>query len=562
MTDKSLKHRFMNFAAASFSAIVLSSMAIVPVTSVAQGFERYNGNSVSSRALRTVSNLSVPLYKSHILTFPSPIKKISVGNPDIADILIMKSREVYILGKALGTTNVLLWDDADNLIKAFDVEVTHDLRTLREKLYRLLPKERIEVSTSQGAIVLSGHVSSLNAIDTAKKVAKSFIEQDKSVVDDGNSNKDPYDGVINLLSVGNSQQVMLKVTVAEVQRSLIRRWDMQFKTFFVGAERWSLGGVNGGAYFPNFLNQDGLELPVFPLAGGSAFNDGVWGPAAPAIQTSTFDIQDKGLFGSYLTDEFFFKFSLDAAKNSGFAKILSEPTLTTLTGQEANFISGGEFPIPVYDGDGRVAVTFKEFGIIVKFLPTVLDDQRIHLNIDVTASEINSTNAVLINQRETADFVIPGLTKRSTKSSIELADGQTMAIAGLINENIRDLTEKLPFLGDLPVLGTLFRSKDYIKGETELLIMVTPTLSKPLAKAQIALPTDGYVDPSDLEFYLMGKSAYKKTTNSSSTGSIPSAKKDAAALEATQATPINTVQKTGVTSGAFGHAKTGAGKAE
>ncbi len=467
------------------------------------------GVQAESESQSTIESMKVSLYKSHIVSLNRPIKKISVGNPNIADILVMQATEVYVLGKALGTTNVLLWDASGNLVKAFDVEVTHDLRMLREKLHDLLPAEKIDVTTSQGAIVLNGHVSNATAMNTAYQIAQSFSKQDVAIKkdDEGGDDQEEGLGVINLLQVGDSQQVMLKVTVAEMQRSLVRKWDMQFKNLFINSAKVALGGVNGGATFPDgIFKPEDAEIPVMP---GSGVNSGMWGPAVSEIQASNMPIADKGFFGSYLDDNFFFMFSLDAAKNTGLAKILAEPTLTTLTGQDAAFLSGGEFPIPVADDNG-IKVDYKEFGVGVKFLPTVLANDRIHLDLNITVSEVNSANSIFVNAGEAGStYVLPSLSKRSARSRVELANGQSIAIAGLMNENMRDLVNKFPLLGDLPIIGALFRSKDFQKGETELVILVTPQLVKPVDRNEIVLPTDGYVEPSDLQFYLLGKGVYR-----------------------------------------------------
>jgi pilus assembly protein CpaC len=217
-------------------------------------------------------------------------------------------------------------------------------------------------------------------------------------------------------------------------------------------------------------------------------------------------IQDKGFFASLLTDEFLFNLAFDAAKEKGLAKILAEPTLTTQTGQQAEFLSGGEFPIPVPRGDDGVTVEFKEFGVGVRFLPVVLDSGRINLKLGISVSELINANSIAISiDGISSTFIIPSLSKRSAESTVELADGQTIGIAGLINENMREVVTKFPGLGDLPGLGALFRSQSYQKGETELLILVTPHLAKPVLPADIRLPTDNFSEAGDLGFFLGGK---------------------------------------------------------
>jgi pilus assembly protein CpaC len=229
-------------------------------------------------------------------------------------------------------------------------------------------------------------------------------------------------------------------------------------------------------------------------------------------------IQNQGLFASFLNDNFLFNLALDAAKEKGLAKILAEPNITTLTGQEAQFLSGGEFPIPVPNGNNGVTIEFKEFGVGVRFIPVVLASGHINLKLNISVSELVQSNNVALKLPETTStFFIPSLTKRSASGTVELGDGQTIGLAGLINENLRQVVTKFPGLGSVPILGALFRSQDYLKGETELVILVTPHLAKPLAPGQIKLPTDSYVEPSDTDWYLRGAIEGKPKTSTPAT---------------------------------------------
>lgn len=440
---------------------------------------------------RKAQIVNVPLYKSRIIQLGGPVHKISVGNKEVADILVMRSNQIYIVGNGIGTTNILMWDSKNNLTQSLDVEVTPDLNSLKEKLHQLLPGESIRVNMSQGAIVLSGEVSNAVSMDTAMKVAHSYLQEpsDEGATEKGN--------VINLMNIGGSQQVMLKVTVAEVSRSVIKRLGVKFHTFFEG-DHVNFGAVNGGASFPDLVDQDGLRRGLFN-------SGGITGPAVDEFAPGNLDLADKGLFASYLDSDFLFSLAIDAAKNNDLAKILAEPTLTALTGQEAEFLSGGEFPIPVPNEDG-ITIDYKQFGVGLKFIPVVLDSGRINLNLNVSVSELSNTSAVTIGTGSASSgFFVPALTKRSARSTVELGDGQTIGIAGLINENMRDAVNKFPGLGDIPVLGHLFRSQEFEKGETELVILVTPMLAQPFNADEIALPGAGFVEPSDFEFYVLGR---------------------------------------------------------
>jgi pilus assembly protein CpaC len=443
--------------------------------------------------------VEVALNKSTVLQLNTPVKKISIGNPAIADILVLRAGQVYILGKGLGSTNVLLWDKHDGVISNLDVEVTHDLDGLKAKLYELMPDEEINVYTSQKSIILSGLVSSVTKMDAVIRIAESFTgaSRAKKETKGGQSTG----GVINLMQVGGAQQVMLEVKVAEVSRSVMDQFGIKFDAIGMNSAGNKIGGIIGrGATFPPALNADGLKTPIFGDLSGSS---PAIGPAVSEVLSDTASLS-RGIFGSFLDGDMLYNIIINAAKDEGIAKVLAEPTLTTLSGQQAVFLSGGQFPVPVPGENGTVTIDYKDFGIGLDFLPVVLDARQINLNINVAVSELASQASVSVSTGASSDIFVPALTKRSASSTVELADGQTIAIAGLINENMREVVSKIPGLGDIPILGALFRSKEFIKGTSELVILVTPHLAKPINQHDIRLPTDNIVDPSTWSFYLMG----------------------------------------------------------
>jgi pilus assembly protein CpaC len=468
------------------------------LTAVATAAERTISGSI--REIGPSEFVSVPLYKSKIIEVQKNVKKLSVGNPEIADILILRSNQVYVVGKSLGTTNVVLWDAGNRIISNIDIEITHDADTLKSKLHDLLPDEQIKVHSSQGAIILSGEVSGPAKMDAALALATSFAPTDE----EGNVKEGK---VVNLMHVGGVQQVMLEVKVAEINRTVLKTLDIDFLAINPG-QRWKIGAVNGGASFPNALDPDGLLTPIF---GSLTPGSGLVGPALDQFEPNPLSIDDKGLFASFLSSQLFFESVINASKNNGLAKVLAEPTLTTLSGQEATFLSGGEFPIPVPQEGGNTTIEFKEFGIGMNFVPVVLDSNKINLKVAVRVDELTSTSPVVLGVENTAEvFVIPSLRSRRASSSLELADGQTIAIAGLISDNLRENVDKFPGLGDVPVLGMLFTSEQFLKDQTELVIFVTPKMAKPIAREQMKLPTDNFVEPSELGFYLLGQMEGKK----------------------------------------------------
>ncbi|MDI5933996.1 type II and III secretion system protein family protein [Halomonas kalidii] len=446
--------------------------------------------SVAMPAEGRAVSVAVAINKGQVLQFPRAVGVVSVGNPEVADIVVMGSRQLYVLGKSTGTTNVVLWDRSENVEGTLNVTVTHDLETLKSSLHDLLPGENIQVRSAQEGIVLSGEVSSAERLETALRLANRFAG-------------DGEEAVLNLMQVGGAQQVMLDVKVAEVSRSLVKRLEANFNVFNVGSSALRIGGVSGGASFPDavFEGVDGLggRIPVF--GGGSPI-----GPVVDEFAPATATIEDTGIFASYQRSDYLLNLVLDAASTEGVAKILAEPNLTTLTGQPAQFLAGGEFPIPVPQGDGQVAIEHKEFGVGLGFLPVVLDSGTINLKVDVSVSDLVPVNSlqVGVGSGVSTQFFVPALVKRSASSTVELATGQTIAIAGMLNESLRENVSKLPGLGEVPVLGALFRSQEFIKEQTELVIFVTPRLARSFAPEQVRLPTGSFVPPNDLEFYLLG----------------------------------------------------------
>ncbi|MEO6185087.1 MAG: type II and III secretion system protein family protein, partial [Steroidobacteraceae bacterium] len=430
-------------------------------------------------ALRQVTpgnamQLQVPLYQSQVVSLDQPAARVSIANPDVADLVVISPTQFYVLAKDIGMTNVLVWDRADSVIATVDVSVTHDLGSLRSKLAALLPGNQIAVTSAQRNIVLSGQVANAIAADTAVRISRGYLaqvqtaKQTEQFQQESASKRDDKSvgEVLNLLEIGGAQQVMLQVKVAEISRTELKRLNAQFNSIGMDG-KWSVGGVNGGASFPDakFAPND-LRVPVFNHAP-------VIGPVIDEFMPNAIGIPDAGLFTSFLSGDFLFNMAIDAARENGLAKVLAEPTITTLTGQEAKFLSGGEFPIPVPQDRTGVTIEFKEYGVSLKMLPTVLSNGQINVKLDVSVSELQTgSNVSLSPASSDANFFIPALTKRSAAGTVELADGQTIGLAGLINENMRSVVTKFPGLGSIPILGALFRSQEWLKGETELVILV------------------------------------------------------------------------------------------
>ena len=486
--------RWVPLVGSLFLAALVQGASLLPL----------GGESGAARAADGRQSVTVSLNQSRVINLRTQAARVSVANPEIADILVIDPRQVYVVGKQLGTTNVVLWDANDKVRGTINLEVTPDLDLLKTRLHEVLPGERVQVRSAQGAIVVSGQVSSPDKADAAVQIAQSFADaagggQDKAKV-------------LNLIQVGGSQQVMLEVKVAEISRNLTKRLDINFTSFYNGGSV-KIGTVGGGASFPDAIFKDpvlgDVRLPVFA-------DQGMWGPAIPEFAPgqaglSQANIQNKGLFFQSLSGNFLFNLVIDAAKDKGLAKVLAEPNLTTMSGQEAKFLAGGEFPIPVPQDFGTTTIEYKEFGVGLVFVPVVLDSGVISLKVNVVVSDLTNQNSLTLPTTATgANFFVPAITKRSANSTVEVQTGQTIAIAGLINETLRETVNKFPGLGEIPVLGMLFRSQEYVKGQTELMIFVTPRLARSFDPQLVKLPTDSFVEPTDLEFYLMGRTEGRK----------------------------------------------------
>ncbi len=428
--------------------------------------------------------VKVPHHKSEFVQLSARAARVSLGDPEVLDIVMLKSDELFLIGKKLGSTNLMAWDRRGNLIESINIEVVHDVNSLKAKLYEFLPDEKIEVHSAQNRLVLGGQVSSQEKMQMALKIAETYAAGDVADNATGSrSSTEAKTNVINLMSIGGAQQVMLEVSVAEVQRSLVRRFGTNF-SFFQSNGSFGIGATTAGAAVSSTVNSI-----------GTVFNN--------ATASTT------GLLSTYLDGNTMFGLALDIAKQDGTAKILAEPTLTALSGAKAEFLAGGEYPIPVPNNDG-ITIDYKEYGVGLKFIPTILSDKKINLNMAVDVSEVAATGSVIYGGVATGTYSVPPFTRRSASSTLELADGQTIGIAGMLKENSRDTISRFPGLGDIPILGQLFSSQNYISGETELVILVTPHLAKPVDRTKVRLPTEGFVEPGDLRYYLLGQGSYLK----------------------------------------------------
>ena len=418
----------------------------------------------SSDAGLHAGTLEVPLNKSQVVTADRPIGKAMIGSADIADVLPISNRAIYVLGKKAGTTSLTLYDTANRVIAIMDVSVGPDVEGLREQIKQLVPGQQIDARLSNGSILLTGVVSDPGAVGRAAQLAKAYAG----------------DNVINLIALGSSRQVMLEVKFAEVSRQLGEKLGV------------SAGGLNGAGTFSGVMGEGAQLSGAGPAALGAITDQ--FGIFSQAFRIGTFDLSA----------------TLNILERRGLAKTLAEPTLLALSGEKASFLAGGEFPVPVLQSSGgagggggnggAITVEFKPFGVSLGFTPTVLGDGVISLIIEPEVSSIDPTASIAIN-----GLVVPGLQTRRASTTVELRDGESFAIAGLIRRDFQTTVRQLPILGSIPIIGSLFRSSSFQKGETELLIIVTPRLVAPIRPNQVRLPTDRIADPQPIDVLTDGE---------------------------------------------------------
>ena len=425
--------------------------------------------------------LQVPVNKSQVLKSDRPYAKALIGNPDIADVLPLTSQSLYVLGKKAGTTSLTLYDTANRLIAVVDVVVGPDVVTLRRELSDSIGGTDVSARISNDSIVLEGIVPNAVAADRAVQLAETFAPGK----------------VVNLLGIGSSQQVMLEVRFAEIKRSALKQlgvsWSGQGNSF--------QGVIGNGASLTS-----GGATTVTTTDPVTGVITQVTNPNAPKLSlgaiVGSFGIISR-TFRAFGAD---FNVTLDALERKGALTTLAEPTLVALSGETASFLAGGEFPVPVSQGGGTsgnsnaITVQFKPFGVSLAFTPTVLADGVINMIVEPEVSSIDPSASVTVN-----NLVIPGLQTRRAKTVLEIRDGESFAMAGLIRKDFQDTIRQVPLLGSLPIIGALFRSTGFQHEESELVIIVTPRLVQPVRAGALKAPTDRVLPPNEADLLINGR---------------------------------------------------------
>jgi pilus assembly protein CpaC len=476
-------------------SIALAAMAVVPGVAMAQDAPAYvklaAGDILDGRPVYLGINKTV------VNDLPRPAGDVLVSNPQIADAVLRTSTRLYLIGVELGQASVFLFDTSGGQIASFNVFVEADLGALNQLLAEAIPSGFVRAEAIQGSIVLRGQVPSAAEASRAVEITQSMIERAPVSVTGATatgaastattstyaSGSGP--GIINLLNITGEEQVALKVQVVEVQRSVTKQLGINMKGVFLdGTVVGGLFGVGTNLTGPlgTIANGVGASPLAFP------FNSA----KTPAEIGMGYQEGNDSVQGT-----------LEALEETSMLKTLAEPILTAVSGETANFLAGGEFPVPVAGSDGQITVDFKQFGVNLAFTPVVLSPGRIALKVRSEVSDISATGAVSVPITSTATVTIPATSVRRAETSIELPSGGSFMIAGLIQEDTRRAVSGFPWLQKIPILGTLFSSKDFLNDQTELLMIVTAYLVKPVDPDELARPDDNLFLADDAEAYFL-----------------------------------------------------------
>ena len=438
-----------------------------PVVGQTAETEVTGGLGITVRNVETQGKLiRVPVNKSVLVDFSEPVREVRVAKPEFADVTAISPQQILITGRSFGTTQLIAWV-SDTRQAVFDIAVDVELDRLLASIRTAIPRARVNAHALLDAVVLTGDVPDADSAQRILEIANVFSAQ-----------------VINHMRVAGVQQVLLRCTVAEVNRSVVKQ--LGFNGFLAGEnfrDAFALSNLDG-------INPSNIGVPEsFVATANLPFAVGQGG--IPVTGSTTMSIG----FPRVQTQVF-----IRALSENGLLKILAEPNLVAVNGQEASFLAGGEIPIPIAT-DERIKIEFKEFGVRLKFTPAILTEDRIRLHVAPEISEPDVGNSVVFG-----GISIPGFSTRRVETEVELGSGQTFAIGGLLNERVSAIARRVPGLGDIPVLGALFRSVEYQKDETELIVLVTPELVAPVNPDQITMvPGANHIEPNDFELYLLGQ---------------------------------------------------------
>lgn len=427
------------------------------------------------------ASLVLPFGKSAIIDLPADARDILISNPAIADATVRTARRAYVIGRQIGQTNIFFFDANGRQIANVEIRVEPDVEPLNDILRRHAPDANITAEAVNGSVVLSGTARNAAEADRARQIAGQFIQTSTGAAGEQR--------IVNLIAVQGSEQVLVRVRVVEMSRTLVRQL-----------------GIN--LSYENLINQTigtdefvdvatSMGFPINGALGGTEIGAG--------------SVENVGQANERRTEA-----TIQAFERAGLLRVLAEPNLTAISGEAARFLAGGEFPVPVASRrDGQVTIEFKPFGVGLAFTPIVMSGGRISLKVATEVSELTSDGAIstgdtpIRNQDGTTSIIrgitIPALQVRRAETTVEMSSGSSIILAGLIQERSRQALEGIPGAMNAPVMGALFRSRDFVNNETELVIIATPYLVRPVSPDQVRTPADGFLNPSEGESFLTGR---------------------------------------------------------
>ncbi|EAQ29239.1 type II secretion system protein [Erythrobacter sp. NAP1] len=476
--------------AKSFAKALLASIAALPLAAAP------TGTATAQQVVSPSDEIVISIGRGELVQVPGTMTDVFVANENVADVQIKSQRQLYVFGRSGGETTIYASDARGEVIFSANVRVGSNIGSIDQMLALAMPEAQVNVATmGTNTVLLTGTVAAPEDAAEAERLVTAFLGEQANV--------------ITRLKTATPLQVNLQVKFAEVSRSLVRAVSGNLTTFDA-----STGGFRGAVGTGRTLGAGEFDFRNGPLGVGSGVQNPVVGPfidpttglpildangnpltfTGPGIDSGTAGTTIAGLGRLFGLDALG---ALDLSERLGLITTISQPNLTALSGETATFLAGGEFPIPISQGLGNVAIEYRNFGVSLAYTPTVLSNGRISIRVRPEVSELSSQGAVTLN-----GFQVPALTIRRTETTVELGSGQSFMIAGLLSNNAQNALDKAPGLGDVPILGNLFRSRDFRRGETELVIVVTPYLVKPVNASDIALPTDGYHSANELEQFI------------------------------------------------------------
>lgn len=473
----------------SKAKLLAASLAAAPLAALPLA------NAAAQQVVSPSQEIVLSIGKGQLVSVPGSMADVFVANENVADVQVKSQRQLYVFGKAGGETTIYASNARGDVIFSANIRVGSNIGSIDQMLALAMPDATVNVSTmGSNTVLLTGTVAAPEDAAEAERLVQAFLGEEANV--------------ITRLKTATPLQVNLQVKFAEVSRTLLREIGGNLQSYdATGGFRFGVGNgrqfVNGGFNVGgplgvgNGIQNPNITVPVLNQFGQPVINDNgsiltqdIPGPGVNSNGGTSLAGIGR-LFGMDILG------AMDLSERLGLVTTLSQPNLTALSGETATFLAGGEFPIPIAQGLGQVTVQFREFGVSLAYTPTVLSNGRISMRVRPEVSELSPQGSITLN-----GFQVPALTTRRTETTVELGSGQSFMIAGLMSSNSQKLIDKAPGLGDVPILGNLFRSREFRRGETELVIVVTPYLVKPVDAKDIKLPTDGYASANELDQFL------------------------------------------------------------